>query len=419
MALAGLYGLVLQLIQLVKEKIFERIVVSVEVKSTDESFEWLLRWLYDNKLTTHTKNLTAFTYRGTHAHNREGSTNNKPTLLFTPGQGLHFFFYKGTLVWLKRQKETANTTSISFQNKEKETIQLSTLTRTADTLKELLKEAMDHGLSEEIGTVSIFVPDNHQMTMWLKALNKPKRSLRSVVLDNKLSEMTVKDVKTFLSSSEWYQSRGLPHRRGYLFYGKPGCGKSSFLFAIASELDLNICCLSLNEDNLTDAKLASLMRQCPARSAILLEDVDCVFVSREATKDNKSKVTFSGLLNAIDGVAAQEGRLVFLTTNHKEKLSSALIRPGRVDVQVQFNNATKYQIRELFNIFFPGQPTALVDEFVSKVPGGAHSMAKLQGYFLNHRDEPSDAVKNVHELESDEAGAAAAATATTPEADTA
>ena len=49
----------------------------------------------------------------------------------------------------------------------------------------------------------------------------------------------------------------------------------------------------------------------------------------------RSGVTFSGLLNAIDGVASQEGRLFFMTTNHIEKLDPALIRPGRCDVKVR------------------------------------------------------------------------------------
>jgi chaperone BCS1 len=64
-------------------------------------------------------------------------------------------------------------------------------------------------------------------------------------------------------------------------------------------------------------------------------------------------VTLSGLLGAIDGVAAQEGRLLFATTNKYKSLDPALIRPGRLDVHVQFDNAGKWQIEELFRCFFP------------------------------------------------------------------
>lgn len=57
-----------------------------------------------------------------------------------------------------------------------------------------------------------------------------------------------------------------------------------------------------------------------------------------------NEVTFSGLLNAIDGVASQEGRLVFFTTNHENRLSKALVRPGRVDVAVKIDLATRDQV---------------------------------------------------------------------------
>lgn len=64
-------------------------------------------------------------------------------------------------------------------------------------------------------------------------------------------------------------------------------------------------------------------------------------------------VTLSGLLGAIDGVAAQEGRLLFATTNKYKSLDPALIRPGRLDMHVQFDYAGKWQVEELFRCFFP------------------------------------------------------------------
>ena len=52
-----------------------------------------------------------------------------------------------------------------------------------------------------------------------------------------------------------------------------------------------------------------------------------------------NRLTFSGLLNAIDGVTSTEGRIVFMTTNYPERLDAALIRPGRVDFRyICFHN---------------------------------------------------------------------------------
>lgn len=63
-------------------------------------------------------------------------------------------------------------------------------------------------------------------------------------------------------------------------------------------------------------------------------------------------IRHAGLLNAIDGVAAQEGRLLFMSTNHPERLTPALIRPGRVDVKLRFAHATRRQTRVFFTSFF-------------------------------------------------------------------
>lgn len=75
---------------------------------------------------------------------------------------------------------------------------------------------------------------------------------------------------------------------------------------------------------------------------MLLEDVDAIFVDRMSTKlSHKEKsVSFSGLLNAIDGVRSTDGRILFMTTNHKEKLDPALLRPGRADVHMKLDYAS-------------------------------------------------------------------------------
>merc|ERR1719174_2429601 len=93
---------------------------------------------------------------------------------------------------------------------------------------------------------------------------------------------------------------------------------------------------------------------------MLLEDVDAIFVERSsaASSNNKNKgsgVSFSGLLNALDGAAAQEGCVIMLTTNHKDRLDEALIRPGRCDVHVKIDKANQVQARRMFIRFFANQ----------------------------------------------------------------
>merc|ERR1712087_180008 len=100
---------------------------------------------------------------------------------------------------------------------------------------------------------------------------------------------------------------------------------------------------------------------------LLMEDVDAAFHSvlgkcgsQSSTKHGQRDglhmglLTFSGLLNALDGVAGQEGKLVIMTSNRPEQLDEALVRPGRVDLRAQFHYASRAAIQDIFCNFFAG-----------------------------------------------------------------
>jgi chaperone BCS1 len=97
--------------------------------------------------------------------------------------------------------------------------------------------------------------------------------------------------------------------------------------------------VNLSGDDMTDDTLNRLLSDAPERSIILLEDVDAMFSERDQMR--KSKLSFSGFLNALDGVRSQEGQILFMTTNHRERLDPALLRPGRADVHVNLNYASE------------------------------------------------------------------------------
>ena len=184
---------------------------------------------------------------------------------------------------------------------------------------------------------------------------KRKRPLDSVVLAKGLKEHILDDIGSFLHARTWYLDRGIPYRRGYLLYGPPGTGKSSFIQALAGHLDFNIALLNLSERGLTDDRLNHLMSNVPPRTVVLLEDADAAFSNRTQSDEhgyNGATVTFSGLLNALDGVASAEERIVFLTTNHVDRLDEALIRPGRVDLAVKLVEASEWQVRQLWDRFY-------------------------------------------------------------------
>lgn len=177
---------------------------------------------------------------------------------------------------------------------------------------------------------------------------------------------------------------GIPYRRGYLFYGPPGCGKSSFIKAVAGHFGLGVCLMTLSNRELTDDALTVLLNETPRRCIIVIEDIDAAVRSRDALHSEASSggpshgITLSGLLNALDGIASQEGRILILTTNKRHALDDALVRPGRVDKKIYFDLASRAQLADYFRAFFPTLREDAVAEFVRRVPDRTFSMAEVR-----------------------------------------
>ncbi|PVF97722.1 P-loop containing nucleoside triphosphate hydrolase protein [Serendipita vermifera] len=210
----------------------------------------------------------------------------------------------------------------------------------------------------------------------------------SIVLESNVKDMIVADCKDFMNSEEWYAERGIPYRRGYLLYGVPGSGKTSLIHALAGELGLDIYALSLSSKGMSDNTLTQLMGRIPTRCIVLMEDLDASFThstsrdskstgvptaptSTQAAEPDGNTLTLSGLLNAIDGVTAPEGRILVATTNHIDRLDEALRRPGRMDVWINFKYATKWQAEGIFKRFFPTKSKP--SQSGSQTPTGSES----------------------------------------------
>ena len=107
---------------------------------------------------------------------------------------------------------------------------------------------------------------------------------------------------------------------------------------------------NLDVDDATFMKAVSML---PEKSILVLEDIDALFVERKIGDSNKSMISFSGILNTLDGMGRKNGLITFLTTNYKMKLDKALLRPGRIDKMMTFSYAKKGQIKKMFDVFFP------------------------------------------------------------------
>lgn len=123
---------------------------------------------------------------------------------------------------------------------------------------------------------------------WTRLCTRNKRKMDTMFLPGNLVDDVLTDCQSFLADRARYEELGIPYRRGYLLYGMPGCGKSSFIAALASELDLPICFMDLTGSHIKDSKLQMLVNAAPARCILCVEEVDTLFLSKEeAEKERK------------------------------------------------------------------------------------------------------------------------------------
>ena len=169
---------------------------------------------------------------------------------------------------------------------------------------------------------------------------RPIRPWNSIVTQDDIKENLLNDIECFQQKEAWYHQHGIPYRCGYLLHGPPGTGKSSIAYGLAGKLDYGICVLSFTDKHMTDTDLMRQLATVPSKCIVLVEDIDVALPSQRRRQDDDAKkakgkellkpnITLSGVLNAIDGVESAESQIMIMTTNFKEHLDPALIRPGR------------------------------------------------------------------------------------------
>lgn len=434
---------------------------------------------------------------------------------YEPHHGAHWFWHTYTDAFLFDRTSKLKESDDGRNQTIVEELDISCVGTTVEPIKRLLSEIKMWSINKKSSKTIIRSPAavhrGWYHNPWKKTSERPSRPIDTVILDPEQKARIQLDMNEFLHplSAKWYAVRGIPYRRGYLFSGPPGTGKTSLSFALAGIFGLDIYIVPLMDDELSETYLGHLFNELPKRCIVLLEDIDTAGVTpREDPEDDddgasvvsddesskkrrkkgkgegkggkekksdkaltngetkempnpvvggaeskpttdiangentnptsaatnsetvskdtsstttqadttnpaddnndkaqadndeeekpkdaadytlrdlakalaslvdphsnngrmyrrgggggrrskplnqpeapSSNISLSGLLNAIDGVATHEGRILIMTTNHPEKLDAALVRAGRVDMQVKFTFATKQQMRYLF-----------------------------------------------------------------------
>jgi len=541
---------------------------AVHIEDGDDLYDNVLEWTAEQSLTKKARAIKARSPRGSAWDEDQDEKNAAISAIsdngifnysswqarvpprYEPYYGSHYFWYKGRLFYFHRRQrqQTQQQSPWGRYQQEEDLLELSCFGLTTQPVKELLQDIKVSNIRKQLSRTTIRHPASKSSGRWgghwSRTNSRPSRPMSTVILDEEQKLMIQNDMNEFLhpSSPKWYATRGIPYRRGYLFHGPPGTGKTSLSFALAGIFGLDIHCVALNDPEMTEADLRTLFNSLPRRCIVLLEDIDSAGIKRQdkddeaddkgrtkekEKKDGKKKpdadgaktpdttaktngevattdskppsewtlqdltqairlavavssdgktpstatttststskpdpkrrggskkrtdpnsdetnnlgISLSGLLNAIDGVATHEGRILIMTTNHPEKLDAALVRTGRVDIQIQFRLMREKEKAELFRrMYVPdtkGNPTitlkgdkgptpsvekeervdaawdldllatdraAMVKEvtelaadFADRVPDDTFAPSDVQGFLLLHKKTPRKAVEEV------------------------
>lgn len=386
-----------------------RMYTVVEVRERDPLYHWLLDWLADQR-EVYDKGSRVFAEL---LRDCQKVSQEKVSVRFFPNDdgSMYWFVFSGAFIWLGHHRTEDPAVKVKGFRAELR-LRITVLGRSKRAVHDLFQAAFEHKKAKLGGRTEVFVaqPGEHaERSHWRRLEPRRVRPLSIVITSSDPGpQELLADMRQFLAREDWYAERGVPYRRGYLLHGPPGCGKTTFVTAAAGDLECPIYILNLAEPYLSDLALLKLVTDAQPRSILLMEDVDAAFgasrpVARAASGQSQRDgvaaglLTFSGLLNALDGVAGQEGKIVVMTTNHLEHLDGALVRPGRADVRVGFHRASRAAIAEIFLKFYEGSALGAAElglaahGFAAKCADGVLPMATVQGHLMQYNDDPKAA----------------------------
>lgn len=228
-------------------------------------------------------------------------------------------------------------------------------------------------------------------------LNHPA-TFEKLAMDPELKKAVKDDLDRFVRRKDYYRRVGKAWKRGYLLYGPPGTGKSSLIAAMANYLKFDIYDLELTEVR-SNLDLRRYLLETANRSILVVEDIDCSveFADRNSDESDSPKsrkehqMTLSGLLNFIDGLWSSCGdeRIIVFTTNHKEKLDPALLRPGRMDMHIHMSYCTPPGFRVLASNYLKIKEHPLFAEIEELIRKVQVTPAEVAEQLLQHEEAES------------------------------
>lgn len=362
---------------------------SMTIINTSKAYHDFLEWLVVNKYTKNVRSLKV-------SSGKWGDEKNIRSI----GYGTHRFLHgiRPFEIYMEQIESPGS-------SMERDQITITTLGRSHIFFNKIFVEIEDINKKQDYLELYKF------REYWDRVRHQRKRSIDSVFLDDGLKEEIFDYLNLFIEKEKWYLENGIPYHTGILLYGIPGSGKTSLVKAIASELRRELYILSSS----WLYKISDAVSELPENCILLIEDIDTDSVVTHRSKPKRldsgigAEVAFSDdemreemmksfsfanlsdVLNSIDGIIVNHGRLLIATTNHREKLDPALLRSGRFDLKIEMGYATEHVVRQFFNRFYPdfSLPNFRVKERITS--------AKIQFLVLKNLDKPQEVFNTIAE----------------------
>jgi hypothetical protein len=263
------------------------------------------------------------------------------------------------------------------------------------------------------------------------------KSFDNLFFDGK--DELIKRLNSFIRRDK-YKVLGLPETLGLLFYGEPGTGKTSCIKAIAKYLDMSLIIVPMShiktkkrleelffsgeidipqekriyvfeeidcngwDDIVRDRALIAAEKAAAdgeQKSEVLLEKLaETLVVSGSGTeggdksfkKDNKDKLTLGGILEIIDGLVECPGRVIIMTTNCKEHVDSALLRPGRIDMSLEFKKLRGEHIAEIYKKWYGADMAA---HRIEDITDYKYTQAEVSQLLFKYEDDQRGFIQEI------------------------
>jgi hypothetical protein len=297
--------------------------------------------------------------------------------------------------------------------------------------------------------VGVFDPEYRKPGGWIEAEIYVEKQFETLFLTTENKNKLLSHVRSFQTRQQFCEKLKTPYKIGLLLYGSAGSGKSSTSYSISTELQRDIYQITLNS-SLSDSALRNAITSIPAGSILLLDDVDAYGIARNREDgyqqeslmydmseiaDDESPITnivqdFYGgsnmqnhfppnmmlgarqlhnpimnpsqrntqrpiptstanigtLLGLLDGYTTLRDCIVIMTTNHPDKLDTALVRTGRIDCRIEYGPCVLQQARDICEYVHGKVKTQEILEDIDEdmFSQAKHSVADVMNWVATH-----------------------------------